>query len=72
MHLSIIQGIAVYACCPGWCQTDMSSQSGPKTAADGADTPVWIALQPLGSIASGGFFGERQELNWGSAGIPRP
>ncbi|KAJ9516168.1 hypothetical protein QJQ45_024597 [Haematococcus lacustris] len=39
------RGITVNACCPGWCRTDMSSQGGNKSAAEGADTPVWLALR---------------------------
>ena len=33
-------GIFAAAICPGWCATDMSSHSGPNTAAQGADTAV--------------------------------
>lgn len=55
------RGVRVNACCPGWCATDMSSWSGPRSAEEGADTPVWLALQPPGT---GGFYGERRELDW--------
>lgn len=51
------QGVAANCCCPGWCATDMSSWRGPKSAADGADTPVWLALlppPPAGDGSSGG------------------
>eukprot|EP00892_Ulva_mutabilis_P011702 jgi/Ulvmu1/8904/UM049_0086.1 len=58
------QSIGVYACCPGYCVTDMTSGGGNKTARDGADTPVWLALQPLGAVPQGGFFGERKEVDW--------
>jgi len=61
-----VQGVGVYACCPGYCVTDMTSGGGNKTAREGADTPVWLALQPLGSIPQGGFFGERQTIEWGA------
>ena len=41
----------------GRCATDMSSWSGPLTAAQGADTPVWLALAakdaPSGRFWSG-------------------
>lgn len=59
-----LQGIAVYGCCPGYCVTDMTSGGGNKTAAEGADTPVWLALQPIGFIAVGALYGERQEVPW--------
>lgn len=58
------KGIAVYGVCPGYCVTDMTSGGGSKTAAEGADTPVWLALQPFGSIASGELYGERSVVPW--------
>lgn len=58
------EGIAVYGCCPGYVVTDMTSGRGAKTPPEGADTPAWLALQPIGSIPQGGFFGERQEIDW--------
>ncbi|KAK3255673.1 hypothetical protein CYMTET_35156 [Cymbomonas tetramitiformis] len=36
--------ISANCCCPGHCQTDMSSNSGTKTAEEGARTPAWVAL----------------------------
>jgi hypothetical protein len=42
----------------GYCATDMSSWRGTKTAAAGADTPVWAALLPP-DTPSGQFFSER-------------
>ena len=42
----------------------MTGGGGDKTAREGADTPVWLALQPLGSIPQGGFFAERQAIDW--------
>eukprot|EP01025_Chloroclados_australasicus_P021997 TRINITY_DN22894_c0_g3_i1.p4 TRINITY_DN22894_c0_g3~~TRINITY_DN22894_c0_g3_i1.p4 ORF type:complete len:116 (-),score=6.83 TRINITY_DN22894_c0_g3_i1:102-449(-) len=59
------KGISVNAVCPGWCQTEMSSNSGPKTAADGADTPVWLALQH--PSPTGQFFQERLPFEWQQA-----
>jgi carbonyl reductase 1 len=35
----------IYACCPGYCQTDMSSNRGDRTAEQGAQTPAWLALE---------------------------
>lgn len=34
---------------------------GPKTALDGADTPVWLALRPPSEFVWGKLFGERTE-----------
>lgn len=49
-------GVRANACCPGFCATDMtlrvgftptganmSEDRGQQSAADGADTPVWLA-----------------------------
>ena len=57
------EDVLVNACCPGWCQTDMSTHSGPNTAAQGADTPVYLALLPPGS-PSGEFWGEKSVIEW--------
>ncbi len=56
--------IMVNACCPGWCKTDMSSHQGPKSAADGADTPCWLALKPPSQFLTGRFWGEREVQCW--------
>eukprot|EP00193_Tetraselmis_chui_P005754 CAMPEP_0177768380 /NCGR_PEP_ID=MMETSP0491_2-20121128/9689_1 /TAXON_ID=63592 /ORGANISM="Tetraselmis chuii, Strain PLY429" /LENGTH=369 /DNA_ID=CAMNT_0019285181 /DNA_START=211 /DNA_END=1320 /DNA_ORIENTATION=+ len=57
------RGVAVNVCCPGWCQTDMSSWGGPKTARQGADTPVWLALRPPDG-PTGHMFGEREQISF--------
>ena len=56
--------VLVNACCPGWCQTDMFSQiKAPFTAAQGADTPVYLALLPSGS-PNGQYWIERAVAPW--------
>jgi carbonyl reductase 1 len=56
------RGIAVNACCPGYCSTDMSSWRGTQSAAAGADTPVWLALLPPAEpLSTGGFWRDRQQ-----------
>jgi len=54
-------GVFAAAVCPGWCATDMSSHSGPNSAAQGADTIVWAALQPRGALPTGRFWRVRAE-----------
>jgi carbonyl reductase 1 len=53
--------VTVSACCPGWCATDMSSHSGPRSAAQGADTAVWLALAEEMRGGSGSFWSDRRE-----------
>ena len=57
------RGVASCACDPGDCQTDMSSHRGSRTAAQGADTPAWLACQPPSAI-SGRLFRDRAEVGW--------
>ncbi|CAE8601527.1 unnamed protein product [Polarella glacialis] len=57
------RGIASCACDPGGCRTDMSSHSGSRTAAQGADTPAWLAFQPPSEI-TGRLFFDRAEVGW--------
>ena len=54
-------GVFAAAICPGWCVTDMSSHSGPNTAAQGADTAVWAALAPQGALPTGRFWRQRTQ-----------
>jgi NAD(P)-dependent dehydrogenase (short-subunit alcohol dehydrogenase family) len=61
--------VTVTSCCPGFCRTDMSDQCygaglGHKSAAQGADTPVWLALMPRDDArkSHGRFFSDRRQL----------
>lgn len=55
------QRIQVNSFCPGYTQTDITDSKGRNTPEQGADTGVWLALQPPGA-PSGKFWGERHEL----------
>jgi carbonyl reductase 1 len=55
------RNVTVSACCPGWCSTDMSSHMGPRSAAQGADVAVWLALAPTEDVPSGRFWSDRRE-----------
>lgn len=48
------EDILINTCCPGWCNTDMGGQEAPKTAAQGADTPVYLALLSPGTCSPRG------------------
>lgn len=58
------KGVMVNACCPGACATELSSFRGFKSAAEGADTPVWLALMPKDEFVTGGFFTERRRIGF--------
>ncbi|KAJ8024551.1 Carbonyl reductase [NADPH] 3 [Holothuria leucospilota] len=54
-------GMVAFAADPGWVVTDMSSQSGNKNIDEGADTLVWLALQPEGATEGRGeMFSDRK------------
>jgi carbonyl reductase 1 len=63
--------VTVSSCCPGFCRTDMSDRCygvglGHKSAAEGADTPVWLALMsPENAQKSHGcLFTNRKQRTW--------
>ncbi len=49
--------------CPGWCRTDMGGDAAPKSAAEGADTLVWLALDAPHTLR-GQFIKEREIIPW--------
>lgn len=55
--------IKVNSADPGWCRTEMGGESATQSAADGADTPVWLATLPADG-PTGGFFANRQPVPW--------
>ena len=56
-------GIKVNAACPGYCATDLNRHSGPRTAKQGAQTPVRLAMLPDGG-PTGGFFNDDGVVAW--------
>lgn len=40
------RGVFVDAMCPNHCRTDMGGPDAPRSAAEGADTIVWLATRP--------------------------
>lgn len=55
--------IHVYSVCPGHVQTSMSSFGGSKTPDEGADTPVWLALEGTATDA-GEFFSDGKVVKY--------
>ena len=53
----------------GWCRTQLSGFKGPRDAAQGAETPVWLALggnQGAGALPqrTGGFYYDKRLIAW--------
>ncbi len=55
--------LKINAADPGYTATDMNGNSGTKTVAEGADTPVWLATLPDDG-PTGGFFSSREPIPW--------
>lgn len=56
--------ILVNAACPGWVRTAMGGSHAPRTVAQGASTPTWLALLPESDTRSGVFFRDEQPIPW--------
>jgi NAD(P)-dependent dehydrogenase (short-subunit alcohol dehydrogenase family) len=55
--------ILVNAGSPGWVRTAMGGSGAPLSPAEGARTPVWLAMLPDGG-PSGGYFEDEREVPW--------
>jgi carbonyl reductase 1 len=53
--------IRVNAACPGWVATRMGGASAPRTPEEGADRPVWLALEAPAEL-TGLFFRDRRPI----------
>lgn len=54
---------AVNSVCPGWVRTDMGGSTAPRSVQEGADTPVWLALEAPQSL-TGKFLRDREVIPW--------
>lgn len=54
---------AVNSVCPGWVRTDMGGSAAPRSIQQGADTPVWLALDAPQSL-TGKFLRDREVIPW--------
>jgi NAD(P)-dependent dehydrogenase (short-subunit alcohol dehydrogenase family) len=55
--------IKVNAACPGYCATDINGHSGPRTAQQGAMTPIRLATLPEDG-PTGGMFDDDGSIPW--------
>ncbi len=55
--------VIVNSMCPGWCRTEMGGHEAPRSADEGADTLVWLALDAPGSL-TGKFLKDRAVIPW--------
>lgn len=57
------EGLIANSASPGWTRTDLGGPEAPRSPADGADTPVWLAR--FAPDAPGGLFWEdREVIEW--------
>ena len=65
-HLSAAlepQGIPVNAVCPGWVRTGMGGGQAPRSVAEGAETPVWLATEASTDL-TGKFLRDKKVIPW--------
>jgi len=56
-------GVLVNAVCPGWTNTEMGGAGG-RPVNESAQGVVWAACLPEKSSTTGGFFRDRQPIDW--------
>ena len=56
--------IKVNCCCPGYCDTDMTSHMGPRPPSDGARNAVILATMPRKKCPSGAFYKNYEPAIW--------
>jgi NAD(P)-dependent dehydrogenase (short-subunit alcohol dehydrogenase family) len=55
--------VLINTMCPGWCKTDMGGKNATRTAAEGAQTAVYLAQLPDGG-PSGRYFRDKKQIAW--------
>lgn len=57
------RGVLINACCPGYVQTSMTKGGGSKTPAEGALTPIMLAIGDIQG-QTGGFWQSEKIIEW--------
>jgi len=57
------KNISINSMCPGWVRTDMGGIAASRNVEKGAETAIWLALQPDGG-PNGKFFRDKKEIPW--------
>ena len=52
----------ILKCCPGFVDTDMTNHKGTKTIEEGADTPIYLAIDP--NAPQGKYVRDREVNEW--------
>jgi len=55
--------VMVNSMCPGWCRTEMGGAEAPRSAEEGADSLVWLALEAPRTLR-GQFIRDRGIIPW--------
>ena len=60
------RGFLVDAICPGQCRTDMGGEDAPRSAQEGAETAIWLALRDFDfeKDKTGLLWEDRQIVEW--------
>jgi NAD(P)-dependent dehydrogenase (short-subunit alcohol dehydrogenase family) len=59
------QDVVINCMCPGWCKSDMAGyERPPRSAAQGADTAIYLATLEKGTDVHGQFLSDRAPRRW--------
>eukprot|EP01123_Difflugia_compressa_P000139 TRINITY_DN10245_c0_g1_i1.p1 TRINITY_DN10245_c0_g1~~TRINITY_DN10245_c0_g1_i1.p1 ORF type:complete len:290 (-),score=53.21 TRINITY_DN10245_c0_g1_i1:48-866(-) len=58
------EGVLIFAVCPGYCSTSMSSFRGTRPPTKGAETPIWLSLLPKDTNVAPGFYQDKVQQEW--------
>ncbi|HEV2320933.1 MAG TPA: SDR family oxidoreductase, partial [Gammaproteobacteria bacterium] len=57
------RGVSVNSVDPGWVKTDMGGAGASRSVEKGAETIIWLAVDPK-AAESGGFFHDKRRSEW--------